>query len=170
MPAPEIPGHLAIRPASAADAGALARLRWEFRAALNEATEDEAGFIDRCGEWMAARLGPASDWRCWVVETAAREIAGNLWLQMIEKVPNPAPELEHHGYITNVYVATELRGSGAGELLLETALAWCRERGVDSVVLWPTARSRTLYARHGFAVRDNIMEAILDPGRDISGH
>ncbi|MBI5946885.1 MAG: GNAT family N-acetyltransferase [Chloroflexi bacterium] len=170
MPAPEPGGHLAIRLATSADAAALARLRWEFRSALNEATEDEAGFVARCGEWMAARLAAGSAWRCWVVEAPAREISGNLWLQLIEKVPNPVPELEHHAYITNVYLQLELRGSGAGELLVETALAWCRERGVDSVVLWPTPRSRTLYARHGFAVRDDVMEAILDPGRDLVGH
>jgi ribosomal protein S18 acetylase RimI-like enzyme len=153
-----------VRLATPADAPALARLRYEFRAVLNPAKEPEEAFVARCSAWMADRLAPASPWRCWVYERAG-DVAGHLWLQLIEKIPNPAPELEQHAYITNVYVRPGARGSGAGEALLEAALAFCKANGVDSVILWPTDRSRTLYARHGFAVRDDLMEAILDDNR-----
>lgn len=156
-----------VRRATPADAEGLARLRFEFRDAMNEASEAEAEFLGRATPWMRARLADAGPWHCWVVEDEAAEIAGHLWLQLIEKIPNPAPELEQHGYITNVYVRPQQRGTGAGQALLDAALAFCREQRVDSVILWPTAKSRTLYARNGFAVRDDIMEAILDDGRHI---
>jgi GNAT superfamily N-acetyltransferase len=155
-----------IRLATPEDAKALARLRYEFRSALNEAAEDQAAFVERCAGWMAKRLVTGSAWRCWVVEIA-EAIAGNLWLQLIEKIPNPGPELEQHAYITNVFIRPAARGVGAGEALVETALAFCREQQVDSVILWPTDRSRSLYARHGFAVRDDLMEAILNDGRHL---
>ena len=155
-----------IRLATGADAPALARLRFEFRAALNEAVETEETFLARAVPWMAQRLALAKNWRCWVAEDGGT-IVGHLWLQLIEKIPNPAAELEWHGYITNVFVHPEARGSGLGAALMEAALACCRESGVDSVILWPTARSRTLYERHGFAVRDDIMEAVLDDGRHL---
>jgi hypothetical protein len=29
---------------------------------------------------------------------------------------------------------------------------------VDATILWPTPASRTLYLRHGFAVRDDLLE------------
>jgi hypothetical protein len=29
---------------------------------------------------------------------------------------------------------------------------------VDAVILWPTARSRSLYLRHGFTAPDDIMQ------------
>lgn len=32
-------------------------------------------------------------------------------------------------------------------------------RRVDAVILWPTPASRTLYDRHGFAVRDDLFGA-----------
>ena len=155
-----------IRLAIAADAHELARMRYDFRAAQNPPVESREEFAARCAPWMAARLGRESDWRCWVAEGPAG-VVGHLWIQLIEKIPNPAPELEFHAYITNVYVAPESRGSGLGRQLMEAALAFCRESGVDSVILWPTSRSRTLYARHGFTVPDDIMEAVLDPGRDL---
>lgn len=150
------------------DATALAALRYEFRAGLGAPTESAETFIARCTPWMAERLANPSPWLCWVLETEGA-IAGNLWLQLIEKVPNPVDEREYHAYITSVYVRPEARGAGGGEQLVTVALAWCREQGVDSVILWPTARSRTLYARHGFAVRDDLLEAILDPGRAPGG-
>lgn len=155
-----------IRLAGPGDARELARLRYEFRAALNPPTEAEAEFVERCAGWMGERLETGSNWRCWVAEEGG-VIGGHLWLQLIEKIPNPAPERELHGYITNVYVRPELRGAGVGAGLLEAALAFCGESGVDSVILWPTARSTTLYARHGFAYPTDLMEAVLDSGRDL---
>jgi GNAT superfamily N-acetyltransferase len=158
-----------IREATTADAMALTRLRYEFRAAANVPVEDEAAFIARCAPWMAERLGGAGPWRCWVA-TVEGGIIGHLWLQLIEKIPNPAPELERHGYITNVYVREAHRGAGAAARMLEAALAHCREQGVDSVILWPTGRSRPLYRRHGFVEPGDMLEAILDPRRDVGGH
>lgn len=155
-----------IRLAIAADAHELARMRYDFRASQNPPVEAREEFVARCAPWMAARLGRESNWRCWVAE-APGGIVGHLWLQLIEKIPNPAPELEAHAYITNVYVDENARGGGIGRQLMEAALEFCREAGVDSVILWPTSRSRSLYARHGFAVPGDIMEAILDPGRDL---
>ena len=80
------------------------------------------------------------------------------WLHLIEKLPNPQTEAERHGYVSNLFVVPELRGRGTGAALLEACLAACRADSCDAVVLWPTRESRSLYARHGFAVRDDLME------------
>lgn len=153
-----------VRAATSADAHALARLRYDFRAAINEPTEDHASFVARCAYWMALRLEPESAWHCWVLEQEG-SVVGQLWLQVIEKIPNPAAELEQHAYITNVYVRPESRGSGAGQQLLEAALHYCRAARIDAVILWPTERSRTLYARNGFAVPADLLELSLDSNR-----
>ena len=98
-----------------------------------------------------------SVWRCWMAEQAG-EAVGTIWLQLIEKLPNPVAEPERHAYISSLYVRPALRGRGIGSALLSTALEACRELEVDAVILWPTEESRALYARHGFAVRDDVME------------
>jgi GNAT superfamily N-acetyltransferase len=154
-----------IRPATAADAPALAALRYAFRAALNAPAESEAAFVARCSPWMVTRLAPGSAWRCWLAECDGAAV-GQLWLQLIEKIPNPGPELEHHAYITNVYVDPAARG-GVGYQLMTAALSFCREQRVDSVILWPTDRSRSLYARHGFALPTDMMEVVLDSNRHL---
>jgi GNAT superfamily N-acetyltransferase len=144
-----------IRPATPGDALELAELRWEFRTSRAPAAEDHDTFIPRCAEWMRREL-TARSWRAWVAIDDGR-IVGHLWLGTVEKIPNPLVELERHGYISNVYVTPAARG-GVGDRLLQTALAWARENGLDRVILWPTARSATLYARHGFTRDSDVME------------
>src|SRR5262249_55921455 len=95
---------IAIRLATADDAGALAELRYQFRAAEGEPVEDRAEFIVRCTSWMSSRISAGKPWRCWVAEVDGR-VVGTAWLQIIEKLPNPVTEAEIHGYITSVYVA-----------------------------------------------------------------
>ena len=149
------------RRASPEDAATLARMRYAFRAAQDAPIEPIDVFVDRCELWMANRLREGR-WHCWVAEQD-RRIIGNLWLHLIEKIPNPVDEPETHAYISNLYVEEPLRGQGTGASLLETALAFCRERNVDNVILWPTAKSRSLYARHGFVEPEGLL--VLEPSR-----
>ena len=160
--------EVAIRPAASTDAPALAQLRYDFRASQDPVTEPEADFLARCTSWMAARLVPGSPWRCWVAEEAG-QLVGTLWLQLIEKIPNPVAEAESHGYITNVYVEPALRGGGLGSRLMEICVQACTADGVDALILWPSQRSRPLYERHGFAVRDDLFERRLSPTHSHAG-
>lgn len=144
-----------IRVATAADAGELARLRYEFRVAERGASEPREEFIERCTGWMRERLGEES-WHCFVALTDGA-IVGHVWLSLIDKVPNPGgQEPERHAYLTNLYVRPAARG-GVGGALMASALEWCRGQNVDTVLLWPTERSRTLYGRYGFRTTDAIM-------------
>lgn len=109
---------------------------------------------------MSGRLGGDNPWRCWIAEREGVAI-GNIWLNLIEKIPNPAPEAEYHAYITNFYVLEKARGQGVGSRLLTAVLEWCKERKVHAAILWPSDRSRPLYERHGFAVREDLLELII---------
>jgi GNAT superfamily N-acetyltransferase len=111
---------------------------------------------------MVARLASGSNWRCWVAEEAGK-LVGTIWVQLIEKIPNPGAEAESHGYISNLYVEPSRRGAGLGSMLMDTCLRYCEKESVDAVILWPTPRSRRLYERHGFAVREDLFERRLSP-------
>jgi GNAT superfamily N-acetyltransferase len=144
-----------IRPATPADARALAELRWEFRAGKTPPTEAHEVFVARCSLWMSAELERGA-WRAWVADESGRVI-GQIWLQLLLKLPNPAAERERHAYVSNVYVTPTARG-GIGTRLLQTAIDWAAANDVDRVVLWPTARSRSLYRRHGFVANGGVLE------------
>ena len=156
--APPVPR---LRVASAADAPILTELRYEFRTGLAPDVQPEAGFHERCAEWMAARLPWSDVWRCWLAEDDAGEPLGMVWVQFLEKLPNPIGEPELHAYLTSFYVRPAARNRGVGSSLLDAALAACAERGSDAVFLWPTARSRALYLRHGFSDRAGVLECRL---------
>ena len=152
-------GPPVLRAGVSSDAGALARLRFAFSTDLEAPAEANAAFLARCRPWMAARLG-SGPWRSWVLEQDG-DLVGSVWLQLLEKLPNPVAEPEWHGYISSLFVRPEARGQGLGSHLLAAALAECDRRGCDAVLLWPTPRSRSLYLRHGFAVRDDLLELRL---------
>jgi GNAT superfamily N-acetyltransferase len=150
-----------IRRAIPGDALLLADLRLELRTALAPEVEPEAGFRERCTAWMAGRLGLPGPWYCWLAEAVDGALLGTVWVQILEKLPNPVHEPERHAYVTGFYVRPAARNLGLGSALLEGALALCSERGTDTVFLWPTPRSRPLYARHGFTERAGVLERRL---------
>jgi GNAT superfamily N-acetyltransferase len=152
-----------IRAATPDDAAALAELRWEFRIARAPATESHDHFVARCAEWMHRELASGVRWRAWLAVVDG-SIVGQVWLQTIEKMPNPVAERERHAYISNVFVRPEHRG-GTGAQLLESTIAWARAEQIDRVILWPSARSVTLYERHGFTHHGDVMELAIGPRR-----
>ena len=152
--------NVSVRLASPEDAAMLAKLRFDLRASLHEIREAEAEFVARCTRWMQERLAPGGYWRCWIAESENVQV-GSVWVQLIEKIPNPIAQPESYVYLTNFYVRPEHRSKGVGAKLLSEALAWSRSEKAELVLLWPTERSRSLYARHGFLPADDFMELVL---------
>ena len=153
-----------VRPATEADAVRLAELRWEVRAGKDRPVEERAAFVRRCAEWMASELR-ARTWLAWIAETE-HGIAGQVWLRVVEKVPNPVGERDRHAYLSNLYVTPTARG-GVGTRLLEAAIDWASANRVDRIVLWPTARSRSMYMRYGFTASGEVLE-LTCPGEERS--
>jgi GNAT superfamily N-acetyltransferase len=153
-----------VRRATADDAIILATLRYEFRSSIGEAIESPEEFVARCQGWMRERLSSDELWYSWIAETLDEDgplAIGAVWLQLIEKIPNPVVEKETHAYVTNLFVLESARGRGAGSQLLEAAIDECEARDVDTIILWPTPQSRSLYERHGFATTNAIMARAL---------
>ena len=152
--------QVVIRMADSRNAATLAKLRYLFRSAAGrgDVVEPEDGFLPRCEKWMCERLSDSSPWKCWIAESE-QTIVGNLWLQLVDKIPNPlASEPEHHAYISNVYVREEYQGQAIGSQLLSAALEWIEHQDIHAVILWASEEGRQFYARHGFGMRDDLMQ------------
>jgi len=150
--------EIVIRSATISDVPALAAFRLGLRSRPGMNVETEASFLKRCEAWMAGALN-RPEWCCWVAAQAANHVLiAALWLQLVDKIPNPTSEAERLAYITNFFVDESARGQGLGSRILDDAIDWCRQNGVHSVILWPTDRSRTLYQRHGFDIPKGLFE------------
>jgi hypothetical protein len=75
----------------------------------------------------------------------------------LQCVPDP-----RRAQLRFVIVDPAWHGRGAGRALLQAALAWCRERGVETCFLWTVdglPASRTMYERAGFRVVERVEDA-----------
>jgi len=149
-----------IRVATESDAPVLARFRYELRSSAKEMIESEGEFNERCIRWMVSRLHSGSGWRCWIAECEEKPV-GNIWSQLVEKLPNPASETEYYVYVTNFYVREEYRGKVIGTRLLSEALTWAKTNNAHTAILWPRERSKSLYLRHGFTTADDLMQLAI---------
>jgi GNAT superfamily N-acetyltransferase len=153
-----------VRRAGPGDARAMAVMRYDFRTELAAPAESRPEFVERATAWLAHRLELGS-WTGWLALEPEQPV-GLVLVHLVEKVPNPVVEPESLGYVSSLYVRPERRGRGVGDALLRTAVDFCRDHGVDTVVLWPSPRSVPLYQRHGFRHQGDVMElrwAVLSP-------
>jgi GNAT superfamily N-acetyltransferase len=139
-----------IRLARLDDGPELARLRWQYAdegyASVLPLTEFRVDFL--------AFLAPALEsgrWGIWVAE-ADQRLVGTLSAQLVERAPRPVPSHRWKAYITGAYVEPSVRNGGIGRALLDAAVAWARERGAGSCIVWPSRRSEPFYRRAGFGV------------------
>lgn len=152
--------NIKIRVATESDAPVLARFRYELRSSGRETIESEEEFSERCMRWIQPRLHSGASWRCWIAECEQTPV-GNIWSQLVEKIPNPAAETECYLYVTNFYVREEYRGEGIGTMLLSEALTWAKTNNAHTAILWPRERSKSLYLRHGFIAADDLMQLAI---------
>jgi GNAT superfamily N-acetyltransferase len=156
----------AIRAATHDDADALARLRFalylEQEPAIAEPFDAYAPRFRTFAAWALER----DDWRGWVAE-GDEGIVGNAWLQTVPRVPAPGRrEPSHMGYLTNMYVAPDLRGTGLGGRLLGAVLSHCREEGYELVLTFPANEAYGFYEHAGFErPRFPLVHALEGSGR-----
>jgi predicted N-acetyltransferase YhbS len=150
------------RLATPADIPTLVRMRWEFeteRAAAESAAYEE--FVAACADFLGRALA-GERWRIWVAE-AEGEVVAHIFLQLIEKVPRPGSTCTHMAYMTNVYTQPERQGQGIGGGLLREVCRWAEEARLQLIIVWPSERSVSFYARAGFEpVQDAMVLSFED--------
>lgn len=152
--------NIQIRRADPQDAERLARLRWEMHTEDESSAESYEAFVTRFRPFAEAALASPS-WRVWVAEAGAN-LVGNLWLQLVPRVPRPGTRSAPLGYLTNVFVAKAHRNSGLGSRMLEQAMDWSREQPVSVVVVWPSDEAVRYYLRSGFAPSEALQRSFDD--------
>ncbi len=149
-----------IRRVSLDDAYIIARMRqtmWEEMRPEESATAAfrEAMFV----YWYEAlESGRAVGW---IAEQGVTPI-GMTMLLLHHHPPRPTSEARR-GYVTSVYVAPEHRRRGVGRALMEAAIAYGREQGLQRLELRTSEQGRALYEAVGFRPQE-VMMLRLDEG------
>ena len=147
----------AIRPATAADAAVLAHHRAGMFRDMGELPDALRDTLEQAATAYFARAIPKGRYVAWVAYARDRpsEIVGGAGLQLRELLPRPHRAQTRlmrgpQALILNVFTERPWRRRGVAEALMRELLEWCRENGVESVVLHASNEGRPLYEKLGF--------------------
>lgn len=158
-----------VRPLTAQDVEAyrvvrLAVLRSDPPAFVTTAAE----FAARDLAGIAAQISPTEN-----AVTFGAFLTGEL-VGILTLARETRPSIRHRAGIYGVGVLGEARGQGAGDALMQTALAHARQwEGLTSLhlaVVETQHTARKLYERHGFTVWGTQPDAVQHDGQTYSEH
>ncbi|HLA77078.1 MAG TPA: GNAT family N-acetyltransferase [Vicinamibacteria bacterium] len=94
-------------------------------------------------------------YRGWLIEVYGRVVAGG-GLAIVGFQPNPLDLMPRRAFIVNMYTEPAFRRQGLARLVLERAIACCREEGFGSVFLHAAEAGRALYESLGFRLANEM--------------
>lgn len=110
-----------------------------------------------------ARAIPEGRYVAWVAYARARpsKVIGGAGVQLRELLPRPHPAHSRlmrgpQGLVLNVFTERAWRRRGVAEALMRELLGWCRDHGVESVVLHASKEGRPLYEKLGFTATNEM--------------
>lgn len=115
-------------------------------------SRDEAILKQVCEEfdlWVRVRLAQGL-FKNWVAHTEDQRIVASASLWLMDWPPSVVGRSEYRGSLFNVYTEPEFRRRGLAKQLTQTALDWCWENDIDTVVLHASDQGRNVYESVGF--------------------
>jgi GNAT superfamily N-acetyltransferase len=97
----------------------------------------------------------AEEYVGWIAELGSTPI-GTAGLVFQTLPPHPLNLDRPFGHVLNVFVEPAHRRRGVATRLVETAVAFCRDRGLASVVLHASEAGAKVYERLGFSHTDQM--------------
>ena len=145
-----------LDPDDPAGLATLAAMRTAWTRERTDGVED--GFTDRLEAWWRRQGGSR---HAWAATTADGEGVAMANLQVFERMPRPGLPDAQWAYVANVWTAPEHRRRGVGRLVMDAVLRWCRDEGMERVVLNASEVSLPLYRGLGFRPADDLMRLDL---------
>ena len=147
----DLPEGFGIRRASTDDVITLIEHRREmFR---DMGYRDDAALDSMAAKfkpWLLAHMN-SGEYVAWLAVARDASIAAGAGLWLMDWPPHMIGAGARRGNILNVYTVEKFRRRGLARQLMEVAIQWCRENGVDTVILHASPDGHALYESMGFA-------------------
>jgi GNAT superfamily N-acetyltransferase len=147
----DLPEGFTIRRASTDDVITLVEHRREMFCDMGYG--DDAALDSMAGKfkpWLLRHLN-SGEYVAWLAVASDASIAAGAGLWQMDWPPHMIGNAARRGNILNVYTVEKFRRRGLARQLMEAAIQWCRENGVDIVILHASPEGRALYESMGFA-------------------
>lgn len=105
--------------------------------------------------WLLEHM-EAGDYRAWLVCAPDGSVAAGAGLWLMDWPPHMIGKGARRGNILNVYTDARFRRRGLARLLMEEILAWCKNNGVDTIILHASPAGRSLYEAMGFVATNEM--------------
>lgn len=146
-----LPDGFAIRPATTADLDTLVEHRRGMFQDMGYT--DEAAMrsmAEKFCVWLLEKMN-SGEYLAWLAIAPDATIAAGTGLWLMDWPPHMIGRGVRRGNILNVYTHPKHRRRGLARELMQVALDWCNQNGVDTVILHASPSGRTLYESLGFA-------------------
>ena len=105
--------------------------------------------------WLQAQMN-AGEYLAWLAIAPDGSVAAGAGLWLMDWLPHMIGTGSRRGNIVNVYTEAKFRRRGLARGLMEVAVQWCRENGVDVVILHASPEGRGLYESMGFQASNEM--------------
>lgn len=112
-------------------------------------------------KWLDRKLA-SGDYLGWFAVTSEGEVASGLGLWLLEWPAGPDDTHERRAYILNVYTQPSYRKQGLARQLMITAVDWCRENGLRTVLLHASQLGRPLYESLDFKATNEMRLMLME--------
>jgi len=114
--------------------------------------------------WLRHAI-PAKTYLGWIAESQSGEVAGGSGLIVIPWPPGPMSMDPRCGFVFNVYTAAPHRKQGLARRMMEAMHGYCRNEGIERIVLNASTFGKPLYDAMGYVVTDEpMMRYRIGPG------
>jgi len=152
----DTPDGFTIRRASEADLDMLVGHRRSMFLDMGYADDAAmARMAEKCRPWLLAKM-QSGEYLAWLASDEKGAIVAGAGLWLMDWIPHMVGKSTRRGNILNVYTAREFRRRGLARRLVEVAVGWCRENGVDTVILHASPEGRPLYEALGFSATNEM--------------
>lgn len=155
-----------VRRATADDVDTLVRHRSRMFADMGSNDRRALDVMaQRFRPWVLERM-EADEYLAWLATAPDGTIAAGAGLWLMDWLPHMIGSHPRRGNIVNVYTEPAFRRRGLARRLTTTALDWCRDQGVDTVVLHASVDGRALYEALGFTPTNEMRLSLSLSHRD----
>jgi len=107
---------------------------------------------EKCKPWLLRKM-QSGEYLAWLAIDSAGTVAAGAGLWLMDWIPHMIGKNTQRGNIINVYTEQKFRRRGLARSLMGTVIQWCRENGIDTIILHASPEGRGLYESMGFELR-----------------
>jgi GNAT superfamily N-acetyltransferase len=100
--------------------------------------------------WLLEHMN-SGEYLAWVAIAPDGTIAAGTGLWLMDWPPHMIGKGARRGNILNVYTNSHYRRRGLARALMQAAVDWCKQNGIDTIILHASPSGRTLYESLGFS-------------------